>query len=363
MTLPPVTFAIMAGGKGERLWPLVRRTVPKVCLSPTGGRSLIQQTLDRLRPVVSKPEWLVIPTRGQELPIRRALVSPGNLAILVEPQGRNTAACIALAAVRVAARHPKGILVAVPADHWIGDVPAFQRAMRQAIAMAARYDALVTLGISPTAPHTGLGYIQTRGRLASAGKPPVFRLRRFIEKPSPEKARALIKSRGTFWNSGMFVGKAEVFLERITEWLPNHASILVKLADDLRRSKQGVSGRHLQASLRAAYRRLKPISFDYGVMQHLQDGLVVEGCFGWEDLGSWDVWARLGSAFSPKALVDSERVAVVSQPGHLVAAIGVHDLLVVQTPTATLVCRADHAQDVRAVVKQLAANRRLAAYL
>ncbi|MBI4341077.1 MAG: mannose-1-phosphate guanylyltransferase [Candidatus Omnitrophica bacterium] len=357
-----VTFVVMAGGKGERLWPLVRAAMPKVCLAPAGGRSLIQQTIDRLKPVWPSARWLIVTSRGQEGPIRRALARRPPVPILVEPEGRNTAACIALAAFAVAAESPRRIMAAVPADHWMGDLPAFQRAMRAAIEAARRYDALVTIGIRPRAPLTGLGYICARQSLgARNGRGPrLLRIARFIEKPRRAVAQRLVRQPGTFWNSGMFIGRAEVFLERLTQWLPEHVRRLAPLAGALRHRQMT---RYSLRRLATAYRRLKPISFDHGVMQHLTDSLVVDGRFAWEDLGSWDMWAQPGRLASRAVLIDSDNVRIVGDPGHLIAAIGIRDLLLVHTPTATLLCDPARAQDVRHIVERLAAHPHLAAYL
>lgn len=355
-----VTFVVMAGGKGERLWPLVRAQMPKVCLSPDGTRSLIQQTIDRLRPVAPGADWLIVTTSGQEGPIRRALAKGQKARILVEPEGKNTAACIALAAVAVASRNPSGIMVAVPADHWMGDVPVFQQSMKCAIQAAEKSGCLVTIGISPKSAHCGLGYLLTGSRVAGFQNPKVFHIKRFIEKPGLALAEQLVKQ-GAFWNSGMFIGKAERFIECITEWLPDYASLMVTLAPWF--STMNVGSPAFKKRLRAVYRRLAGISFDHGVMQHLKDALVVHGNFSWEDLGSWDIWAKLGQTLPKTVMVDSKNISVIGQRNHLVAAIGVQDVVVVQTPTVTLLCHPSRAQEVRRVVSQLSSRREMACYL
>ncbi len=341
-----VTFVVMAGGKGERLWPFVRAATPKVCLSSDGTRSLLQATIERLRPVWPKPHWLIVTTQEQAAAVRAGLPRSLRRCVLVEPQGKNTAACITLAAVALATRDPRRVMAVVPADHWIGDAPAFRRAMRAAIRAAVRHDTIAMIGIRPTHPHAGLGYLCAGSSLEGRWSPRVFRLRRFIEKPSRERAARLIKSPRTYWNSGTFVGTADKFLECVTEWLPDHARQLAPSA----------------ISLRRAYRRLEPVSFDHGVMDHLRGGLVVEGRFPWADLGSWDIWAQVTHAACRTVAVGCRNVTVVGQARHLVATVGVRDLLIVQTPSATLVCRPDQAQAVREVVRRVSADPRLAAY-
>lgn len=353
---PSVTFVIMAGGRGDRLWPLVRTGTPKVCLAPDGRRTLLRETVGRLRPIWLRAQWLIVTAASQAAAVRRTLPPSLRSRVVVEPEGKSTAACIGWAAAIVAHRDPQGVIVAVPADHWIDQVGAFRRSVRAAIRAAVAHRTIVTIGIRPTSAHSGLGYLCAGPRVNGVAAPRAFRLSRFIEKPSRAVAARLMRRSGTYWNSGLFIGQAAVMLERLADTLPTHARQLTPLGAAWSRPDAA-------ARARAAYRRLAPISFDHGVMAHLRGGVVVEGRFSWADLGSWDVWARLGRSNPRRVLLDSQNVCVVGQPDHLVAAIGVRDLLVVQTPTATLICRPDRAQEVRAVVKRLAAAPRLAAYL
>lgn len=361
-----VTFVVMAGGRGERLWPLVRRAVPKVCLSPDGRRSLLQATIDRLRRVWPSARWLIVTTREQAEAVRASVPVALRRRVLAEPQAKNTAACITLAAVLLEARDPRGVMVVVPADHWIAGGTGFRSTLRAAIRAATAHDALVTIGIRPTHPHPGLGYLCTGSALRSPRRPRVFRLERFIEKPAPALAHRLVSRVGAWWNSGMFIGTSDKFLESIAEWLPDHARRFVPLADDLRHGllngDSQIAADPIGRRLRQAYRTLDAVSFDHGVMDHLRGGLVVEGRFQWADLGSWDAWARVARPSSRAIAVDCTQITIVGQRNHLVATVGVRNLLVVQTPTATLICRPDRAQAVREVVKRVAANPLLAPY-
>lgn len=363
MARPAVTFVIMAGGKGERLWPLVRTATPKVCLAPDGARTLLQATIDRLRPAWPGARWLIVTTRDQARPVTAGLPKALRRSVLVEPKIKNTAACITLAAVALATREPSRVMVVVPADHWVADAAAFQRAIRTAILAAVAHDTLAMIGVRPTHPHPGLGYLLAGALLHGPwdrSGPRVFRLSRFIEKPSRAMAQRLLRRPRTYWNSGTFVGTADKFLECITEWLPDHVRRLVPLASSLR-GRQGPGSASFTVRAITAYRTLEPVSFDHGVMDHLHGGIVVEGNFPWADLGSWDVWARLGRASSRTLLVGTRNVTVVGRD-HLVAAIGVRDLLVVHTPSATLICRPDQTQRVRDVVKRLESDRRFSPY-
>ena len=357
MMNPRVTFVIMAGGRGERLWPLVRTDLPKVCLSPDGRRSLLEVTIERLRPVWPQAAWLIVTTQEQRGAIRRALPRRWHASILAEPSTKNTAACLTLAAASIAAQDPGRVMVAVPADHWIGRLERFRRAMRTAIRAAVRYDTLATIGIRPTHPHPGLGYLCAGEPLASLSGVQLFRLARNVEKPSITAASRLLARPRTYWNSGMFIGTADTFLKLVARWLPGHARQLAPLGTD-----GSLRGGRPSVRARRAYGRVRPVSFDHGVLCHLRGGVVVDGRFPWADLGSWDLWAKLGRGAVRTLSVDSDNVTVVGQRQHLIATVGVRDLLVVQTPTATLICRADRAQSVREVVQQLAADRRLASF-
>ncbi len=339
-----VTYVIMAGGRGERLWPLVCSTRPKVCLSPDGRRTFLEATVERLSGVWPKADWLVVTTREQGDAVRAGLPARLQRRVLVEPEIKNTAACITLAAL--SHRDPSRVLVVVPADHWIDNTLAFRDALRAAIRAAVRYDAIATIGIRPTHPHPGLGYVCAGAVLSRGRGPKVFHLARFIEKPSRrEAARMLLRGR-TWWNSGIFVGTTDKFLECLTEWLPDHTRELAPLAGPW---NGGVSRRRLAA----AYRKLRAISFDHGVMNHVREGVIVEGRFRWADLGSWDAWAQRSPAAPYVVGIESHNVRVVSQEPHLVATIGMRNVLVVRTPTATLICPSDKAQAVREVVKRL----------
>ncbi len=353
---PSVTLVVMAGGRGERLWPLVRVSTPKVCLAPDGKHSLLHATVERLRGVWPGASWLIVTTQGQARAVRASLPRSLRSAVLVEPQVKNTAACITLAAASLALADPHRVMIVVPADHWIGDLSAFRQAGRAAIQGALAYDTIATIGIRPSHPHLGLGYLCADSPLGGSRRPRVFRLARFIEKPSAALTKRLIKRPRTYWNSGMFIGTAEKFLESITRWLPDHAHQVVPLATYLGTTQ-------FPQRARRVYRTLEAVSFDCGVMHRLQGGVVVEGQFQWADLGSWDAWARLTRSSSSVVNVESRDVTVVSQARHVVATIGVRNLLIVQTPSATLVCPTSKAQAVREIVRRLSLRPELAAYL
>ena len=351
-------FVIMAGGRGERLWPLVRSSVPKVCVLVDGTRTLLEMTLRRIQPLAAGCPLLIVTTRSQARPIRKVLSPAFQPSVLAEPQPRNTAACIALSAVVLARRDPNLVMVVLPADHWIKQPHAFHRSLQAAIALAQTRAWMVTIGVRPTRVHPGLGHLCTGASLGRRHGCRVFRLSRFVEKPSRQIAHRLLREQRIYWNAGIFVGRVSTFLDLIQRWLPNHARRLFPLG----KTSRGPAFARTAAAA-AAYRRLRAVSFDDGVMAHLQDGCVVEGNFDWEDLGSWDSWARIKPLNHPGVAVASRNVRVISPDEHLVATIGLEDVVVVHTRDATLLCRTQDAQGVRAVVAQLSHDRRLSRYL
>lgn len=356
MSRPRAAFVVMAGGRGERLWPLVRGSAPKVCASIDRRRTLLENTLERLRAVDPRAQIVVVTVASQARAIARVVGRASGCRLLVEPQPKNTAACIALAAETLAERDARLVMAVVPADHWIQPLAAFRRSMRAAIEAAAASDRLVTIGLRPTRAHPGLGHLCAGGLAGVRHGCRVFDLRRFVEKPSPQAANRLMRHGPVYWNSGCFVGRVTTFLDRIQRALPNHARHLFPLAAG--RSAHRAFVRRAST----AYRLLEAVSFDNGVMAGMKDGLIVEGSFAWEDLGSWDSWVRISPTVTSGMALRGDRVHVVSRERHLVAAVGLRDVIVVHTPDATLVCRADLAQDVREIASRLARDPRLRRY-
>lgn len=356
---PRVTFVIMAGGKGERLWPMVRAAHPKVCLSPNGGPSLLAMTVNRLQVTWPGADWLIVTTAGQEDAVRRCVPVALRSRVLVEPQIKNTAACLTLAALAVAAADPQRVLVVVPADHWVREVSAFRRAVHTAVRAALAHQSIVMIGVRPRRADPGLGYLRAGAALHRGDANRVYRLKQFIEKPSARIARRLARRPGIYWNTGMFIGTAETFVEWISERLPGHVRRLLPLVVE---GGRGLGRLGCSPAARAAYRALPSVSFDVGVMRPLNRGVIVEGQFAWTDLGSWDAWAHLGRNAARRISVESHNVTVYGPPKHLVATVGVSGLVVVHTPTATLICHPEKVQAVREVVKRLSRGREFASY-
>ena len=341
----------MAGGSGTRFWPRSRRRLPKQLLPVLGSRSLLQETVARLRGVVPASQVLIVTHRDHAAAVRRQLPHLPARNLLSEPVARNTAPCLALAALAIEARAPGATFVSLPADHAIADAAAFRAALLEALAWAAAEPVAVTIGIRPTAPETGYGYVEVGRRRAGR----TAQVRRFVEKPTAARARAFVAGGRHLWNSGMFAWRTTTILGLLDRHLPAVTRSLRRVMD--------TPPRRRGAALARAYRRLPAISIDYGVMEHARDVLVVAGDFGWNDVGSWAALADITGAGSGDHIVPVDAAgSVVFGNGRVVALVGVEDVIVVDTPDALLVCRRDRAQDVRRVVDELA-RRGLETYL
>ncbi len=346
----------MAGGQSTRFWPLSRRRVPKQLLAIAGKRTLLQETARRLRPLVPWHRILVVTAAEHAHAVRRQLPLVPHEQILVEPVGRNTAACIALAAEWIAARVGDGRMVVVPADHVVKDGRGLRRTLRAAGDLATDQDCLVTIGVPAARPETGYGYIAL-GDAVGRRIPEAFWVRRFHEKPAPSAARRYVASGQYLWNSGMFVWKASVFRQALQRCVPR----LREGLHGLWTSRRGVARR-----LRRAYQGLPVVSVDVGVMQPMSTSTgavaVVRGTFDWIDAGTWGAMAELwrddgnGNVTPGRLLAIDATGCIVYSPRHLTALVGVKDLIVVENDGALLVCARDRAQDVRRVVAALEAR-------
>lgn len=349
------TYAvIMAGGSGKRFWPASRKARPKqlLPLAPGDDRTLLRATLDRIASLVPSERVLVVTSEALAEATAAELSDLPRENILAEPMGRNTAPCIGWAAAHVARKDPDGTLLVLPADHHIGKEKAYLDVLRAGIE-AAQSKALVTVGLKPTRPETGYGYLEV-GEEKSAG---VFSARRFVEKPNRQRAEQLLAS-GALWNSGIFFFRADAILAAIEAHLPG-LSIALKDFD-----AAAAEGKEAEV-VGARYGELPNISVDHGIMEKADDVLVVPGEFGWSDLGSWtSAWelatqdnrgnaAGTTTADADKVLVDTDNCYVTAPAGKLVALVGVKDLVVVDTPDALLVMPREEAQRVREVVSTL----------
>ncbi|KYF94083.1 mannose-6-phosphate isomerase [Sorangium cellulosum] len=371
-TETPVHVLILAGGAGTRFWPASRAARPKQLLPLLGGEPLITATARRVLPLCGGAGWerIWIAT-GQHLlsPTRAALPDVSERRLLVEPAPRNTAPCIGWAAATIAREDPEAVVVVLPSDHHIADVPRFLEVLEAAVA-SARGGAITTIGIRPTHPETGFGYIEADGADGAGSAAPAApavprRVLRFVEKPSRERAEEFVASGRFLWNAGMFIFRAGDMRAAIRAHLPALAEGL----DEIDRA--AAQGAEAEAVLRV-FPRLPAVSVDHGVMEHVAGLAVVPGDFGWSDVGSWQsAWElaekdeRGNSAPAGSVLVDAQGNHVVDlrarsggapDDRRVIALVGVEDLVVVETDDALLIVPRDRAQDVKRVVDALKAR-------
>jgi len=331
---PPETFAVlMAGGSGTRFWPASRRAKPKQFL-PIGTRqALIRETFERLAGLIEPDHVLVVANQGHRKLVGELLPEVPAENVLLEPQGRNTAPCIAWAASVIEARAPGSVQVVLPADHLIRPESRFRELLGAALHAAAAEDVLVTLGVQPTFPATGYGYIECGAALAA----PLHAVQRFVEKPDRARAEEFLRSGRFLWNAGIFVWSTPAILAALERFCPRTLSAARRFARS--------------GSLKG-WSELEPTSIDKGVLERATNVRVVPVDFEWNDVGSWTALAGQGGGGELLAL-ESEGCIAWAGEGELVALLGVRDLVVVHAGKVTLVCPRERAQDVRLLVAEL----------
>lgn len=341
---------VMAGGSGTRFWPESRVLRSKQFLDLTGRGPMIRETIRRMFPLLRKENvWVVAGEKDAPHLSPRALGIPaGN--ILLEPVGRNTAPAIALAVAHIARRDPEAAIAASPADHAVADGRAFRSVMRKGLSLARRTGRFVTVGIPPTHPATGYGYIE-RGTLFAAGGGSVYNVRRFREKPDLATARRFLKSGRFSWNSGIFFFRADAFADRLARFLP-------AVGREMDSAFRFAGKRTFPAKLRAAYRRMPSISVDYGILEKERDILVVAAGFGWSDLGTWrSLHEFLGAPGENvtfgDVLVSECRNSLVRSDRGLVAMLGMEDVVVIRSGDAVLVCPRNRSEEVKGIAEEV----------
>jgi len=325
---------ILAGGSGTRFWPASRQNWPKQFLELVGKESLLRQTIRRVAPKVPASNIWIVANRSHQKEIKRQATGLGiRLSqILWEPQGKNTAPAIGWAAARIHARDPRAVMAVLPSDHLIQSTSRFLSALEKAVKLA-RANHLVTFGIVPTRPETGYGYLKIK---KTAG---ILCVERFIEKPDLAKAKQFTRSRAYLWNSGMFVWKTQAILEAFRKYLP---------------SIYAARGNMLKA-----WSRLPAISIDYGILEKAKNVAAVAADIGWSDLGSWESLAEIlpkdkaGNTMKGNVLSLDCRNTFIWANARVTAAIGIQDLIIIDTPDAMLVCPKRRSQDVKKLVETL----------
>ncbi|MEX1140242.1 MAG: mannose-1-phosphate guanylyltransferase [Bacteroidota bacterium] len=346
------TFAvIMAGGVGSRFWPKSRERNPKQLLEIFGTGTMIQNTVARIQPMIPSVNTIVVTNALHYEEVVKQLPFIPRENILPEPVGRNTAPCIALAAAMIERMDPKGVMIVLPADHLIHDEAEFRRVLALAVDVAERTEGLLTIGINPTHPETGYGYIQFSADETDPvfKNKEVFRVKTFAEKPNLETAERFLKSGDFLWNSGMFVWKTSAILKEFEIHLP-------ELHEQLNLLKPALQTPGFKGMLEQVYGRIRSISIDYGVMEKAGNAYVVKGDFGWSDVGSWDEVVRLspkneqGNSIKGLTVTRNSTNNYIDAGSKVVATVGVDDLIIISTKDAVLVCRKGQSQDVKEIV-------------
>lgn len=341
---------IMAGGRGERFWPQSRKHMPKQFLSLTDdGKSMIQLTAERILPLVALEDIFVATNRDYKELVRQQLPGLPEENILCEPIGRNTAPCIGLGAVHMAKKYGDAVMIVLPSDHLIKYNTIFLNTLSDACETAAQGEHLVTLGITPDSPETGYGYIKFQPN-ATLGR--AFAVDRFVEKPDLETAKAYLASEQYLWNSGMFVWKVSTILKKLEECLPETYAGLKRIGESI--------GTELEEQvLEREFKEFRSESIDYGVMEKTENIYIHSGAFGWDDVGSWLAVGRIkrsnefGNVVNGNIVTVDTKNTIIQGGGKLIAAVGLENLIVVDTEDALLICEQSHAGDIKKVLENL----------
>lgn len=342
---------IMAGGGGTRLWPKSRETNPKQLHALVGEKPLVQAMTERMEKIVGKDRVFVITGPDHAEMIKERMPSMSS-RIFVDPYRRDTAPCIGLAAVYLSRLDPNAVMMVSPADHFIGSEEKFAAVVKTATELAEKGH-VVTIGIKPTAPETGYGYIESGDLFATVNGYDVYRVHRFVEKPDVETAKRYLAAGNFYWNSGMFAWSIPTILSLFEKHLPATYASLMRIRDALGTADEA-------EVIDREYKNIEPISVDFGIMEKLRDILVIPGDFEWSDIGCWstvfDISPKDANGNAVTGLhigIDTRNCLILSSENRLVATIGIEDMVVIDTEDAVLVCPRDRAQEVKKIVDKI----------
>jgi mannose-1-phosphate guanylyltransferase len=349
----PIYALILAGGSGERFWPLSRRARPKQLLRLVSNKTLLEETVDRLEGLVPRERILILTNVEQEKAVRELMKGLPKENILAEPDKRDTAAAVALGAGWVAVRDHAATMIVLPADHVIKETAAFQKTLGTAAAAAQESGALITIGIKPTWACPGFGYIEQGAAVrlkAASGTDSIHQVVRFREKPNTDLAESFLRKGNFRWNAGMFVWSVPTVLSEFNRHAPELADFISQLR----------APNNFEKTLRDRFAKLPRISFDYAIMEKADRVLVVEADFDWDDVGSWRAVAKYfkndeagNAANCDIVAVDSSNNIVFDQEETNIALLGVHNLIVVKTRDAILICHRHQAEKIKNLVAKL----------
>lgn len=346
-----VKAVIMAGGKGTRFWPFSRSDYPKQFLTIIEERTMLETTVNRLLGLLDEKDIHVVslqkylPTIKEQLP----MIPEGNM--IIEPFAKDTAACIGLSAIKMRLKGEDPVLITAPSDQYISDVHEYHQALRTAIQWAEQDLRVVTLGIKPTRPETGYGYIRVHPDERCKGS--IVPVQKFIEKPSIAVAKTIFDDGKHFWNSGTFIWKASTILRLIQIHMPELYRNLLQMEEVLKNTSD-------ETLLMETYSQIEKISIDYGVIEKCSSIYMVPVEFGWDDMGNWDALERTRSTDTFHNIIqglhegmDTNGCIIYGKEGQLISTIGVKDLLIVSTEDVLLVCRKDQMQLIKQMYEQL----------
>ncbi len=345
---------IMAGGVGSRFWPRSKKKKPKQLIRILGENTLIQDTVNRLDGIVKKENIIIVTNRLQRIRVREQLYNIPEENIIAEPFGKNTAACIGLATMHLKKKADNALTIVLPSDHVIHNINEFHNTVNRAAAYASESKDLVTIGITPSYPETGYGYIQFDEKELSSK---IHKVLTFAEKPNVATARRFLEDGGFLWNSGIFVWTLDAILQQIEEFLPDHYNGLQEL-------KNSIGTPDYEKTLTQVYGQFKSISIDYGILENSNKVSVTKGEFDWSDLGSWESVYELspkdeeGNVKIGDVYTENTFSSYIFSPQKFTAVIGAEHLLVINTKDALLICHRNNAQDVKHVVDHLRMNDR-----
>lgn len=353
---------IMAGGKGERFWPHSRQDLPKQFLRLNGTKTLIAETCSRLNGWVAPSHIWVLTNKQHVGLVRKLCPQLKKQNVIGEPMGKDTAPCIAVAASLIAKKDPNAVMIVLPADHWIAPKTKFKQVLLEAAHLAQTQKGLVTLGIKPRSAHTGYGYIQIGKTKRVSTQNPFFEVKAFKEKPDLAKAKKYLKSGNYYWNSGIFIWRADAILQNIKRYLPKVHQGAQKIAEAWGTKRQ-------TTVLQRSFKSFQKISIDYGVLEKAENVSVAVAPFHWDDLGSWSSLSKylkkddMRNALSGRTISEmSSNCVVISQNG-LVATLGVSNLIVVSTPDVTLIASKRKEQEIKALLTKIRQKKNLHPYL
>lgn len=347
------TAVIMAGGRGERFWPKSRNSYPKQFLSLTSdGQTMIQKTVSRLMPLVSIDDVFIVTNQKYVSIVKEQLPDIPEENIFAEPVAKNTAPCVGLAAMAIAKKYDDAVMLVLPSDHLIKYEEMYIDTLKQAIDVAQENQNLVTIGITPTYPETGYGYINF-GKAKAGTSRGVYEVERFVEKPNLETAKQYLASSKYLWNSGMFVWKISSIMENFKKYLPDMYTGLVKIKD-------AIGTGDFENVLSDEFNAFKSESIDFGIMEKAENIYTISGSFGWDDVGSWLALERINTTneygnyiTGDVVTIGTNRSTIINSGKKLIAAVGLEDMIVVDTDDALLICSKENTQDVKKVIENL----------